>query len=622
MLLLCAAVLASGGWTPPPSPAPPPAGQSGTARDQAGGPSLVTRPAKRAVVIPLEGEIDRWTAVSIDRRIKEAEEAGADAFVIELDTPGGEVGATLEIANSIKGSSISNSVAWVRPDAYSGGAVVALACARIVMGDPGAIGDAFQVIPEFNQQQGRGGLRAPTATERTKILSVIVREVVDSARRNGYDESLVQAMVIDGVELWLVERGQTGEYTAIGEREYRLIFGTEPPRGTPELSGVTGGRYEATDEGPVVRPGESVGGPSPVEDGGAADDPSQAEGERYEYIPASEMLRDVEREINSAERTDLRIEVPSRRPNFVAMSDDERSEYRLAGYLTDGTAAVILRTEDAVRYGLASETVTSEEELSAFFGGAELVRSEMSGFEHFARFLSSMPVKFVLIAVLLLGFAIDLLSPGLVFPTVAWVGAVIGLMAPPMIVGMAGWWEVAAIVGGLCCLAAEIFVLPGFGLFGVLGVLSLFAGLVGTFVPKGPTFPGDPSATEGMVTGLITVLLAGVTAFIGLYFTAKRFETFPILNRLVLTSVSGEQRESSERDAMLGALREPEHDRFAVGDEGVASTALRPSGNALINDELVDVVSDLGYISKGERVRVVRVEGMRVVVERSPGGEA
>lgn len=593
---------------------------------------LVTRPAKRAVVITLEGEIDRWTAVSIDRRIKEAEAAGADAFVIELDTPGGEVGATLEIANSIKGSSITNSVAWVHPDAYSGGAIVALACSRIVVGDPAAIGDAFQVIPEFNQQQGRTGLRAPTATERTKILSVIVREVVDSARRNGYDESLVQAMVIDGVELWLVERGQTGEYTAIGEREYRLIFGTEPPRGTPELSGVTGGRYEATDQGPVVRRGESVSeaipedvddmGEDASEDDSTPIDPGLQESEQYEYIPASEMLRDVEREINSAERTDLAIEVPSRRPNFVAMSDDERSEFRLAGYLTDGTAAVILRTEDAARYGLATDIITNEEELKAFFGGAELVRSEMSGFEHFARFLSSMPVKFILIAVLLLGFAIDLLSPGLVFPTVAWVGAVVALMAPPMIVGMAGWWEVAAIVGGLCCLAAEIFVLPGFGLFGVLGVLALFAGLVGTFVPSGPTFPGDPSSTEGMVTGLITVLLAGVTAFIGLYFAAKRFETFPILNRLVLTSVSGDRRESSDRDAMLSVLREPERDAVAVGDEGEASTDLRPSGNALINDVLTDVVSDLGYIEKGERVRVVRVEGMRVVVERVPGGGA
>lgn len=582
--------------------------------------------AERVVVIPIRGPIDDWTAVSVERRIRQAEEAGADAIVIELDTPGGGVGPTLQISDAIKGTSIPNTVAWVHPNAYSGGAIVALACGQIVVGEPAAIGDAFQVIPTYNEQQGRGGLRAPTAVERTKILTVIMSDVVDSARRNGVDEFLVQAMVIDGVELWLVERGNTGEYTTINEQEYRLIFGTQPPRGKPELAGVTGGRYEATGTGPQEQWDQPVAEQLPtreVDSEEAPGPPGDLEGApETGYIPASESLQDVDSEFDNPERLDLAIQVSSQRPNFVAMTVDERSEFRLAAYLTDGTSAVVLRGEDTVRFGLARDIVRDDEELSQYFGGPKLTRTEMSGFEHFARFLSSGPVKFVLIAMLFIGFAIDLLSPGLVLPTIAWVGAIIALLAPPMIVGMAGWWEVAAILVGLGALAAEIFVLPGFGVFGVVGILSLFAGLIGTFIADGPSLPGGPDASEGLLLGAGTVLLAIVTAFIGLYFVSKRFETFPVLNRLVHTGFSGAPPQESNHDSMLTAMREASRDLIAAGDEGVATTPLRPSGNALINDTHTDVVSDLGYVDKGDAVRVVRVEGMRVVVGKiNPSGD-
>ncbi|MFT5424433.1 MAG: membrane-bound ClpP family serine protease [Phycisphaerales bacterium] len=577
--------------------------------------------ADRVVVIPINGPIDDWTAVSVERRIREAEEAGADAIVFELDTPGGGVSATLQISTAIKGTSVPHTVAWVHPNAYSGGAIIALACGQIVVGEPAAIGDAFQINPIFDKLGRPVGIRAPTAVERTKILSVINSDVVDSARRNGVDEFLVQAMVIDGVELWLVERGATGEYTAINEEEYRLIFGSAPPRGKPELTGITGGRYEATSDGPQEQWDQPVSESPPIPKTTTPTTPAEEElGEGgvpdTRYIPASRTLEDVAAEFNNPERLDLAIKVPTRRPNFVTMTPDELSEFRLAAYLTDGTSAVVLHGDDAVRFGLARELVRDDEELSQFFGGASLTRSEMSGFEHFARFLSSWPVQYVLIAMLLIGFAIDLLSPGLVLPTIAWVGAIVALLAPSMIVGMAGWWEVAAILIGLGALIAEIFVLPGFGLFGVVGILSLFAGLVGTFIPNGPVLPGDPGTSDGLVLGAGTVLLAIMTAIIGLYFISKRFETFPVLNRLINTSVSGGPREETDHDAMLSAMRETTRDLIAPGDEGVAATPLRPSGNAMINDTLVDVVSDLGYVEKGDAVRVVRVEGMRVVVAK------
>ena len=193
------------------------------------------RQADRIAVITVEGAIDPITSASVQRRIKEAERGGFDAFVLEVDSPGGVLYSCLEISQAIKSSSIKNTVAWVNEEAHSGGAIISMACREIVTNDPSSFGDALIVV------LGPGNIRALSPDERTKMLPPLITDVVDSARRNGYDEYLVQAIVTDGVELWQVEDVETGERFAINESEYRMLFDGDPVRGRPMLVQVTGG---------------------------------------------------------------------------------------------------------------------------------------------------------------------------------------------------------------------------------------------------------------------------------------------------------------------------------------------------------------------------------------------
>ncbi|HHN79049.1 MAG TPA: hypothetical protein ENK11_10325, partial [Phycisphaerales bacterium] len=183
------------------------------AQDAASASVPAARQADDVVIITVHGEIDRWMELSIKRRIEQAESSGADAIVFEIDSPGGEIGAVLEICNAIKGSTIANTVAWVHHNAYSGGAIVALACREIVTADPASMGDAFPIT------MSPLGVRGLSPDERTKFLPPLLTEVADSARRNGYDEFLVQAMVTDGIELWSVRDRDTGRLWFINEKE-------------------------------------------------------------------------------------------------------------------------------------------------------------------------------------------------------------------------------------------------------------------------------------------------------------------------------------------------------------------------------------------------------------------
>lgn len=575
------------------------------------------RQADKVVVITMEGPIDAITAMSIRRRIAAAEAGGANAIVIDINSPGGEVGAVLEITNAIKASSIDNTVAWINPDAYSGGAIVALACREIVVNSPASMGDAFPVTMTSVPGQNRIGLRGLTPDERTKILPVLLADITDSARRNGWDEYMVQAVVIDGIELWWVENTADGTRLAVNEEEFRMLFGRPPVRGRPLLAGVTGGVREARTPEPVDNePSEAM--PTdipPAQSTRPVPQPTPDEGSQP-FLPASDALDDVAREFAMPERSELRLDRASQRP---VLTPADAGRFTDLGYLTDGTAPIVMRDDQMRQFGFSATTIRNDDELRAHFGATEMVRANENWSERLVRFMTGGVVRGLLIVVMLVALFIEMMSPGLTVPGIIAAAALVLLLAPPALIGAAGWWEFVAIGIGVVLLGIEIFVLPGFGLFGILGVVALFTGLLGTFIPAGGAL-SNPATQQELIRGATIILLSVVTAGVGMYLIARHFNRLPFLDRLVLGATPGDEEEEGARaDAeLLRAASRLSNLPLAVGMTGVAVTALRPAGAVEIDGRVFDVVSGLGVIDPGTPIRVVAVERFRVVVEEDP----
>jgi membrane-bound ClpP family serine protease len=567
------------------------------------------RQANRVAIITVEGIIDPVTSVSVQRRIKEAERGGFDAFVLEVNSPGGVLYSCLEISQAIKASSIKNTVAWVNNEAHSGGAVIAMACSEIVTNDPSSFGDALIVLI------GPGMMRALTPDERTKMLPPLMTDVVDSARRNGYDEYLVQALVTDGVELWQVEDVETGERLAINEAEYRMLFDGDPIRGRSMLVQVTGGtqtyrepaRDQAeTEDGNDEPEIEDAGGDDVDE--GLQDLPTSQEEALKQYRPASDTLEDVQREIaDDASGLSLLLGDSQR----VTILPEDKGRYRLVGYLCDGSSAIVMRTQDMRQFGLSSGVIGSDEELKAFFGAKSLVRTNESVFEKIVRFLTSMGVRYVLIAIFLLAIGVEMLTGGTGIAGAVSLGALALLIGPGLLLGLNGWWEIIAIVSGLICIVIEIFIMPGFGVFGILGFVLVFGGLIGTFVSAGGSM-SSPQTQQQLMHGTVVTLLALVTAGVGWWLFIRKAQDLPLFQKLMLNdtpaSINGPQR--SLLHAIVaddGSVRE--------GDIGVTTTPLYPIGQADFDGNIHDVYSAFGTIERGERVRVVKVNRMRIEVE-------
>lgn len=583
------AASAAGAQTPP-AAAPPALGATAAARV-----------AKNVAIITIRtgpGGIDRWTAYSVVRRLREAEAAGADAVVFEIDTPGGEVGAVLAICDAIKSSQIKNTVAWVNPMAYSGGAIIALACREIVVADYASFGDAAPV-----QVSAVGGLQTLGATERAKIESIILAELVDSARRNGYDEKLVQGFATLGVELWLIENVRTGEKMFIGPEEYKTLFGTEPTRGTPRVPSP--GRIGRSDPGPVPEPPPAPAG-APGQPQPDAPTP---------FIPAG---RGISRQ--TVEQTAEALEARQSRSVRPVLTPADRPDWRLVEYATDGAGLVTLKTVDLVRYNLAVQTVNNDAQLKQFFSAENMSRLDPVWSEGVARFLTYLPVQGLLIIVFLVGLFIEFTHPGTVLGgTIAFVALAL-LLAPPVVVGMAAWWEVAAIVLGVALVALELFVLPGFGVFGVVGIVAIFGGLVGVMVPQGPggLFPGNGDGGS-VLYSVATVLISTVCSGVVMYFVAKHFGSLPVLNHLVLKTAAGPE----DAAGLLAAMDEGPEAGASVGALGVVVSPLRPAGRISVGDRLLDVVCESGYVPAGASVRIVSISPFRIGVEPAtpgPGG--
>ena len=144
------------------------------------------------------------------------------------------------------------------------------------------------------------------------------------------------------------------------------------------------------------------------------------------------------------------------------------------------------------------------------------------------------------------------------------------------------------IIAGMTALAAEILILPGFGIAGIVGILTLIGGIFAAWTYFG--------AFWGAVTILAT--------FIGtIALSVFAFKSKTLRKRFVLDAHLSHGGGTESQDLL--ALK---------GKRGITITDLRPSGMAEIDGERIDVVSEGGYIERGRNITVVEIEGPRIIV--------
>jgi membrane-bound serine protease (ClpP class) len=165
-------------------------------------------------VVKIEGVIDLGLAPFVKRALQEAEDAGAAALVLDINTFGGRVDAAVQIRDSLLNSKV-RSIAFVNKRAISAGALISLAANQIVMGGGGTIGAATPV-----QMGGPGGGALPTEE---KTVSYVRKEFRATAESRGRLPLLAEAMVDASVAVpGLVEKGKLLTLTTDEALQHKL----------------------------------------------------------------------------------------------------------------------------------------------------------------------------------------------------------------------------------------------------------------------------------------------------------------------------------------------------------------------------------------------------------------
>jgi membrane-bound serine protease (ClpP class) len=244
---------------------------------------------------------------------------------------------------------------------------------------------------------------------------------------------------------------------------------------------------------------------------------------------------------------------------------------------------------------------------------AKLVQLETAGSEKIAFFINMLSP--LLMTVIMIGAFMEMKTPGFGVPGIVALVALSILLFGQFAAGLAGYEEVALIGLGIVLLIVEVFVLPGFGVCGILGLFALGAGFFMAMIPvipeNVPELPGiDPITIEKFLPGVVFKLaISTVIGGVAIYFLSKYLPKTSMYRELVL------EGSTSAEDGYVGT--DVAKRKTYLGCDGMTETPLRPAGIATINGERVDVVSDGDFIDRGESVTVTAVQGARVVVSRA-----
>jgi membrane-bound serine protease (ClpP class) len=295
-------------------------------------------------------------------------------------------------------------------------------------------------------------------------------------------------------------------------------------------------------------------------------------------------------------------EAKGRNPQIAEAMVDEKIQI---DSITTAGSVITFSTSEAIRHGFCEGKVASIEEILEKNGVTDyqLVRFQLSGTEKVIAFFLNPFISGLLILVIVGGIYFELQSPGVGFPLAAAAFAAILYFVPYYLNGLAANWEIIMFFIGGILLVVEIFVIPGFGVAGILGIVFILSSLLlvmvnndffdFTFVP----------AQEVMIASVVT--LGGVGgALLLMIFVGPRLIRSPIFQRITLQGVM------KHDDGYSTHFRE----ESMMGRTGTTYTVMRPSGKALIDGELYDAVTRGEFIDKGKNITVISEDGASLTV--------
>ena len=272
--------------------------------------------------------------------------------------------------------------------------------------------------------------------------------------------------------------------------------------------------------------------------------------------------------------------------------------------VSDSGKVLTFTALEALKYGFCDGIAESTDEVIQKYMNYpkyQLFEYKPSVYDNLKGFLMNPAFQAILIMIIIAGIYFELQSPGMGFPSVAAVTAAILYFAPLYMDGLAQNWEIIIFVIGLILIGLEIFVIPGFGVAGISGISLIVLGLCLALL-NNTNFSFEEVEMPDVTRSILTVLSGVILGFFSMLYLSSKIGEKGIFRKIALTT-DLENSVSVESET-----------KTLVGFEGEAVTVLRPSGKVIVENNIYDAISETGFIEKGTKIKVSKVENTQVYV--------
>ena len=268
---------------------------------------------------------------------------------------------------------------------------------------------------------------------------------------------------------------------------------------------------------------------------------------------------------------------------------------------------ITLSTSEAIKYGFCDAELNSVEEIlkRQNINEYEISNFQLSSSENIISLFLNPFVSSILLLLIFGGLYFELQTPGVGFPIIASITALLLYLIPYYLNGVAENWEIVLLFLGIILIAVEVFVIPGFGVFGILGLFTSIGSLILIMLNNDLfdfTFVVSGDIVSASLAVLSSIFLLGILILFG---------------GIKLTDTDAFKKIALEetQDSKLGYVSNKYSDEY-IGKKGKAYTVLRPSGKVIIDEKLCDATSYDGFIEKNSKIKVVGNEGSALKVSK------
>lgn len=279
--------------------------------------------------------------------------------------------------------------------------------------------------------------------------------------------------------------------------------------------------------------------------------------------------------------------------------------------VVDDKTLITFTTDEAIKNGFCEGKFDNVAEMIANkFPNYTVLEHQTTVTESIILFLIHPAVSGFLIMLIIGGIYFELQTPGVGFPIIIAISAAVAFFAPHYLQGLANNMELIIFIVGLLLLVVEVFVLPGFGIAGILGILLLISGLALSLFPivsspeLGWILPNISVVMNSFAIVSICIVLALILSF---YLSKKLLTKRNFLSDSAVLTADG-------KDYKV-ILSNKFTNEELIGKQGETISVLMPGGKVVVDSETFDSIALSGYIEKGKRIEVVKISNTQLVVK-------